>query len=274
MMLNLFPKVHTKKSISKFTIKSISQKTSKFHKQYNLRQNPLKRLLFKQTSSNLYSKSSKVHHHVFQRKRFLRIWTQAQNQPSSLMDFPEIVWPSVLKSLNNAFISKLIINQYLDNDFNLAEFVRGAKRALQVVSTKLSSQDFDGLQKENLVTRDIIPLLKQSTSKLTQSQRTKLKIVEPDLFFTFPYEVGMMVHDAPTGQTRIVEITMVYHALRNLKELVQRGERIPLVKKLPPEYQRRLSICNYRFRREFTKGVKDDWTINLLNHFVPDKYYE
>lgn len=48
-----------------------------------------------------------------------------------------------------------------------------------------------------------------------------------------------------------------------------RGEEPPLNMGALPEYQQRISICNYRFIREFTKGVESDWTINLLNHFRP-----
>lgn len=48
-----------------------------------------------------------------------------------------------------------------------------------------------------------------------------------------------------------------------------RGEEPPMNMGMMPEYRTRISICNYRFIREFTKGVEGDWTINLLNHFKP-----
>jgi len=34
-----------------------------------------------------------------------------------------------------------------------------------------------------------------------------------------------------------------------------------------PEYQDKVFICNYRFKKEFTAGQHSDWTINVANHF-------
>lgn len=76
------------------------------------------------------------------------------------------------------------------------------------------------------------------------------------------------------AEQRFVEITMVYHTLRGLAEMRSRGEEPPLNMGMMPEYQRRISICNYRFIREFTKGVESEWTINLLNHFRPSDQVE
>lgn len=36
-----------------------------------------------------------------------------------------------------------------------------------------------------------------------------------------------------------------------------------------PEYQDKIFILNYRFIREFTKGVEDSWWVNIVNHFQP-----
>lgn len=62
---------------------------------------------------------------------------------------------------------------------------------------------------------------------------------------------------------------MVFHVLRGLALMKSRGEEPPINMGMLPEYQNRISICNYRFIREYTKGVDGDWTINLLNHFKP-----
>lgn len=34
-----------------------------------------------------------------------------------------------------------------------------------------------------------------------------------------------------------------------------------------PEFRDMICICNYRFIKEFTKGVDSDWTVNIVNHF-------
>lgn len=82
--------------------------------------------------------------------------------------------------------------------------------------------------------------------------------------------MGIIFNDEEkTEQKRFVEITMVYHALRGLSIMRSRGEEPPMNMGMLPEYRTRISISNYRFIREYTKGVNSDWTINLLNHFKP-----
>lgn len=49
-----------------------------------------------------------------------------------LMSFPEIIWPSVLKSIKNWILIHFIIRPYLDNEFSIADFVAGTKHAMQV----------------------------------------------------------------------------------------------------------------------------------------------
>lgn len=89
------------------------------------------------------------------------------------------------------------------------------------------------------------------------------------------FEVGVIFNDE-TGkdQKRYVEITMVFHTLKGLSQMKMRGEEPPLNMGMLPEYQKRISICNYRFIREFTKGVDGEWTINLLNHFKPSDHLD
>lgn len=41
-----------------------------------------------------------------------------------------------------------------------------------------------------------------------------------------------------------------------------------------PEYRDKISICNYRFIKEFTQGSESDWTINVINHFKPADFIE
>lgn len=49
-----------------------------------------------------------------------------------LMEFPEIVWPSIIKSIKNWILITFIIRPYFDREFNLPDFVTGTKHALQV----------------------------------------------------------------------------------------------------------------------------------------------
>lgn len=59
----------------------------------------------------------------------------------ALMDFPEIVWPSLLKTLKNYIMVHLIIRPYFDQDFRLQDFIDGSKQAI-AVSNGLSYHSF------------------------------------------------------------------------------------------------------------------------------------
>lgn len=78
--------------------------------------------------------------------------------------------------------------------------------------------------------------------------------------------------ESSSQQKRFVEITMVYHVLQDLHLMRERGEEPPLNVGLLPEFRDKIHICNYRFIREFTKGVEDQWTINVINHFKPSDF--
>ena len=49
-----------------------------------------------------------------------------------LMQFPEVVWPSLIKSFRNFILSTFIIKPYFDKEFSVPDFVQGSKMALQV----------------------------------------------------------------------------------------------------------------------------------------------
>ncbi len=67
-------------------------------------------------------------------------------------------------------------------------------------------------------------------------------------------------------QTRHVEITFVGHAYPDVDEL---GDTITSISDGVSKIKAGGGpiVVNYRFIREFTKGVEDQWTINALNHF-------
>nr|CAH7744099.1 unnamed protein product [Callosobruchus chinensis] len=188
--------------------------------------------------------------------------------PPLMPDATKIVWPSLLKSIRNFILATFIIKPYFDNEFSLSEFVHGSKKAVEVVSKKLSEGDMSSL--EGLVANDIMPILQRSLPLLSLTQRELVAIEEEDIYFCFPYQVGIIFNEEEgKEQKRFVEITMVYHTLKGLATMRSKGDEPPINMGMLPEYQHKISICNYRFIREFTKGVEDNWTINLLNHWRP-----
>ncbi|XP_063239284.1 m-AAA protease-interacting protein 1, mitochondrial [Bacillus rossius redtenbacheri] len=182
-----------------------------------------------------------------------------------LMDFPPIVWPSPLKTIKNWILSRFIITPYFDREFSIAEFAEGSKQAVEAVSRRLADADFEGL--EDLVAPAALRELRASVSHFSLQQRLELAVSAEDMYFCFPHQVGVMFDDK--DQRRYVEITMCYHVLRGLKELREQNVNPPLNMGLLPEYQDKLFICNYRFVREYTRGVADQWTVNVANHFRP-----
>ncbi|CAH0697356.1 unnamed protein product [Spodoptera exigua] len=192
-----------------------------------------------------------------------RLETETRKLPQ-LMEFPPVVWPSFIKFIKNWMFANFIIRPYFDQEFSLNEFIEGSKHAVQVVSECLQKSDFKSL--EGLVDKDAIAALKSAISKLSVTQRQLLSIEKEDIFYAFPYQVGVMFDDA---DKRWVEITMCYHVFRGLRHLKEAGDLPPITIGVQPEYQDKIFILNYRFIREFTKGVEDSWWINIVNHFQP-----
>ncbi|XP_011194955.1 m-AAA protease-interacting protein 1, mitochondrial [Zeugodacus cucurbitae] len=185
-----------------------------------------------------------------------------------LMDFPETLWPSTINTLRNWILIQFIIRPYFDREFTIKDFVCGAKHALQIISTKLVNGEFDALN--NFVSKEAISELKPTIQKLSVAQRKQLQINKTDIYFAFPYQVGIIFdEEEEKEQKRWVEITMVYHVLRGLTEMRNRGEEIPWNMGSLPEYQDKVFVCNYRFKKEFTNDNESDWTVNALNHFKP-----
>lgn len=105
---------------------------------------------------------------------------------------------------------------------------------------------------------------------MNMKQRYEIECRKNDVYFSFPYQVGIMFDESNKEvQRRWVEITMVYHVLKGAKEMAARDEPIPMNIGLDPEYQERFSICNYRFIKEFTQNQQTDWIVNKVNHFKP-----
>lgn len=185
--------------------------------------------------------------------------------PLKLMDFPEIIWPSPLKSFRNWWFSKLI-KGYYDNSFTMESFITGAEQAIHHVSSCLAEGDFEELR--DVVEPSALQEIQNNYADLSMSQRNFLAIKPEDLFLRFIYEIGMMFDDS--ANQRFVEITVVSHGFHGFHDAK---------KKDPREYYnyvrentKLLYVCNYRFIREFTKGAtSDDWIINKLNHFVPNE---
>lgn len=182
---------------------------------------------------------------------------ERKKKPSTLMDFNPVLKPEVMLTIKNWILTKFIIQPYLDCDFTMKDFTVGSKQALSLVSSILSQGDFQSLK--GLVADDAIQEIRNNFASLNVKERQDLFIKMTDILFAFPYQIGIFFDD--NNQKRFAEITVVYHCMNDFEEARAQG------KVLTETAREDLKICNYRFIREYTKGVQSDWTINRLGHF-------
>ncbi|KAK7070628.1 hypothetical protein SK128_023860 [Halocaridina rubra] len=187
-----------------------------------------------------------------------------------LMNFPWIVWPSVWHTIRNWIFANLIIKPYMDKEFTLASFKAGAIQALVHVSQEISKGNFSAL--EGLITKPSLEEAQSNFAVLSLKQRLDLAVVAEDIFFCFPYQIGVMFTNEGGPKERVfVEITMCYHIFKGFQDHIENISKSPATGSFSAVYDNydRISIANYRFIREFTKGVDDQWTVNVANHFKP-----
>ncbi|GIY86403.1 m-AAA protease-interacting protein 1, mitochondrial [Caerostris darwini] len=177
--------------------------------------------------------------------------------PPMLMSFTPVLYPSLMLCIKNWILTKFIIQPYLDTDFRMKDFNNGAKQALVIVASYLSKGDFQSLK--GLVTDDAIAEIKGNFPSLTVQDREDLRVNLTDIGTTIPYQIGIIFDDS--NQKRFAEITVTYHIIKGMEDMKVPG-------KVKPEHiQKNIRICNYRFIREYTKGIQSDWIINRLGHF-------
>ncbi|XP_059487339.1 m-AAA protease-interacting protein 1, mitochondrial [Neocloeon triangulifer] len=183
-----------------------------------------------------------------------------------LMEFPQVLWPSIFKVIKNWIMAKFVITPYFDRDFDLREFGEASQQAVEHVSQQLSKNNLDSLQ--GLVSREALVEIRSSLSRFSVQQLSEIAVNKNDIYFCFPHEVGVMFDDEEESQKRYVEITMVYFLMKGLADYkTQHGQPPDFNALRAAENQDKLFVLNYRFIREFTKGVSPDWTINMLNHY-------
>lgn len=165
---------------------------------------------------------------------------------------------SPLRSLRNMLFN-ILITGYFDPNYSPQSFREGALHAINHVAGCISEGQFDEL--EDLVQQDVITQLRHRFLTLTESQK-KWIAYDPRDVGTYRYEVGVIL----IGEQRLVEITVNIrgvHGLRSAFEGLSKGDTEQVVSLAKGPW----FCCSYRFFRDFTKGKKDAWTINKLNHF-------
>ncbi|XP_077514312.1 m-AAA protease-interacting protein 1, mitochondrial-like [Amblyomma americanum] len=177
-----------------------------------------------------------------------------------LMKNSYIVWPSLILTIKNWLQTVFIIKPYLDATYSQREFLDGAKQALTYVSVLMANGDFKAM--EGLATNDVVSAAQSNCCTLSVEQRKKLTVDLSDIYFCFLYQIGIIMDD--NSDQRFVEATVVYHYVPGLEELRRNAA---VMNETVQQLQDKVHVANYRFIRDYTKGMESDWTINQLNHF-------
>ncbi|UJR28017.1 hypothetical protein I4U23_009277 [Adineta vaga] len=200
-------------------------------------------------------------------------YTSRNHQPMMLMDLPRVVYPNLFFTIKN-FFSRMLINGYFDQTFAIKSFSEGARQALTVVSQLIGNGQFEDL--EGFATREVINEVKQNYQKLSSEQKLKIGVDESEIVFTYPYLIGIIMDDKTNS--RLVEITMIFHILKDRDSYRDEMMNAPggaaanwasAVKKMRDN----IIVCNYKFLRDMSKNSNDDsWIISGVNHWLPSEY--
>ncbi|CAI5761981.1 Uncharacterized protein PODLI_1B000659 [Podarcis lilfordi] len=158
-----------------------------------------------------------------------------------------------------------LVRAYFDQEFSVHEFTEGAKQAFALVSRLISQCKYDLL--EELVSKEMLQVLKEKLSSLSESHRSALAADVDEIMYTTAGDVGIYYDDS--GR-KFVSILMRFWYLTSadLPDETPDGTKIFQVVFGDETSQetKRLLTANYEFRREFTQGVKPDWTITRIEH--------
>ena len=200
-----------------------------------------------------------------------------------LMNMEMRLVPSLMHRIRNFFFEHGIIRPYFDPDFSKHNFLKGAKSAIEFVSSCIAEGDYTTLKESQVLTEDCLREIIMNMTLVSPENRRKIAVKQEDIQLNFIYQIGVMLEDDPKP-TRHVEITYVAHVLtddlidsaENKEDMLRNAIGNQEYKNLRIlesdiflffnlDYQ---ILVNYRFIRNYTKGVEDSWTINALNHIT------
>ena len=278
--------------------------------------------------SSISSRSLNKHvENLLNSNRKIRALTQPRYMSSNhehdlpiLSELPRRVFPNFMHYLRSLFFIHGLIVPYFDNEFTKDNFMDGAAKAVEVVSSAMSEGDFTAL--EPLLETKCLDDIKRKLSFTTAEQREQLKVKAENMFGQFIYEIGIMFDETEAGtlfnyliwtaylklllmviilsnyqdyfykifldvkkQRRWVEITFVAHSHPKFDDTYDdavgvlqsaANYRGSVVKESVKQIKETVEsgggpvVLNYRFLREFSKGVDPStthWSISSINHF-------
>ncbi|XP_077304776.1 m-AAA protease-interacting protein 1, mitochondrial [Lithobates pipiens] len=157
----------------------------------------------------------------------------------------------------------LLIQTFLDQEFSLKEFNEGARQAFLFVSRMLSQKKFDAL--ENLVAKEVLKDLEEKCSGLSDNHREALAAESDEILYLSPGNFGVYYGE---NETKFVNILVRFWYLKNVDLRDDEPEETDVYGMLKGlrNAKERILTATYEFRREFTPGVKPEWTITHIEH--------
>ena len=114
-----------------------------------------------------------------------------------LSELPRRVFPNFMHYLRSLFFIHGLIVPYFDNEFTKDNFMDGATKAVEVVSSAMSEGDFTAL--EPLLETKCLDDIKRKLSFTTAEQREQLKVKAENMYGQFLYEIGIMFDETEEG---------------------------------------------------------------------------
>ncbi|XP_002712422.1 m-AAA protease-interacting protein 1, mitochondrial isoform X1 [Oryctolagus cuniculus] len=161
-------------------------------------------------------------------------------------------------------IYSFLIWAYFDKEFSIAEFSEGAKQAFAYVSKLLSQCKFDLL--EELVAKEVLHVLKEKVTSLPDNHKSALAADIDEIVYTSTGDISIYYDEK--GR-KFVNILMCFWYLTsaNVPNETIRGASVFQVKLGDQNVEtKQLLSASYEFQREFTQGVKPNWTIARIEH--------
>lgn len=161
-------------------------------------------------------------------------------------------------------IYAFLIWAYFDQEFSIAEFSEGAKQAFAHVSKLLSQCKFDLL--EELVAKEVLNVLKEKITSLPDNHKNALAADIDEIVYTSTGDISIYYDEK--GR-KFVNILMCFWYLTsaNIPSESLSGAGVFQVKLGDQNVEtKQLLSASYEFQREFTQGVKPDWTISRIDH--------
>ena len=114
-----------------------------------------------------------------------------------LSELPRRIFPNFMHYLRSLFFIHGLIVPYFDNEFTKDNFMDGASKAVEVVSSAMSEGDFTAL--EPLLETKCLDDIKRKLSFTTAEQREQLKVKAENMYGQFLYEIGIMFDETEEG---------------------------------------------------------------------------